>query len=137
MEFYRCVNKVYSGAVLVDPERSVGTGRIDFVVNERRWGLEFTRNGRDLQEHLDRIAPNRKYISPHIDEHLVVDCHHRIGSVKNTFAKWKGQLLFAHFSDEFDHLQILEADGAKHSETVLMDEELDPLDHFDDDTLYA
>jgi hypothetical protein len=52
-------------------------GRIDFIVQKMKWGIECVRNGCKLQEHINRFLPSGRYYpwiaSGQITEFILLD----------------------------------------------------------------
>jgi len=65
MEFYRVATSCLPNNVFVSPD--VGhvfgaTGYLDFYVNDnKQWAIELTREGKDLDEHIERFGENGEY----------------------------------------------------------------------------
>jgi len=80
-EFYRCLFTILEGHVVTSPEYVVKTGRgggtIDFVLPQKRWGLELLRDRDQLVAHMQRFEPDGQYFSMikagAIEEYLVLD----------------------------------------------------------------
>ncbi|KAK7020654.1 hypothetical protein VNI00_017692 [Paramarasmius palmivorus] len=63
-EFYRCLHELTDGAFCPSPESAqMPYGRIDFFIEEKRWGIELLRDGDRIIEHGDaqRYEPGGKY----------------------------------------------------------------------------
>ncbi|KAI9040193.1 uncharacterized protein KD926_008517 [Aspergillus affinis] len=80
-EFYRCLFPLVDGHVLISPEfviqSGIKGGTIDFLVPEKKWGLELLRESDRLQEHMDRFKPNGKYFTliekEKMDQYIVLN----------------------------------------------------------------
>ncbi|BCR93607.1 uncharacterized protein AKAW2_10653S [Aspergillus luchuensis] len=80
-EFYRCLFPLLDGHVVVSPEFVVQSdikgGTIDFLITQKKWGLELLRERDRLQEHMDRFKPNGQYYTliekGRMDYYIVLD----------------------------------------------------------------
>lgn len=80
-EFYRCLFPLLDGHVVVSPEFVVHSdtkgGTIDFLITQKKWGLELLRERDRLQEHMDRFKPNGQYSTlieeGRMDDYIVLD----------------------------------------------------------------
>jgi hypothetical protein len=80
-EYYRCVHKVTDGNVQISPEyaAAAGTraGRIDFLIPSKKWGIELTREGDKLDEHVSSFANKDAYEhwfqTPDMLDHILLD----------------------------------------------------------------
>lgn len=59
-EFYRCAHRISRGAIL-HSEFGTGTGRVDFHVFSRQWGIELIRDGDRLAQHFERFDAQGAY----------------------------------------------------------------------------
>ena len=74
-EFYRCSHKCFRGALVSLPEFGTKSGRVNFYVKSKRWGIELLRDGDRLAEHLERFSTTGVYGLPlPIDDHIIMDC---------------------------------------------------------------
>ncbi|KAJ7602051.1 hypothetical protein DFH06DRAFT_1024354, partial [Mycena polygramma] len=81
-EFYRACNEMTGGGGLwLSPEFGTSqgrAGRVDFYVGSKRWGIEFLREGDDIEGHLARFNEEGAYypwtVAGTIQEWVVVDC---------------------------------------------------------------
>jgi len=80
-EFYRCLFTKLDGHVVTSPEFVVkaGTkgGTIDFLVAQKKWGLELLRDRDRLVEHMKRFEPGGQYFSMiqsgDMEQYIVLD----------------------------------------------------------------
>lgn len=80
-EFYRCLFPLLDGHVVMSPEFIIkaGTkgGTIDFLVAQKKWGLELLRDRDRLQQHMERFEPNGQYFTMikegKMDQYIVLD----------------------------------------------------------------
>ncbi|KAJ7225967.1 hypothetical protein GGX14DRAFT_642152, partial [Mycena pura] len=81
-EFYRCLHDLAHGGILFTPEFASGSdasrpGRLDFLVHSKKWGIELTREGSDLEEHWNRFedgAYEEMKQNDLLDEYILLDC---------------------------------------------------------------
>lgn len=82
-EFYRSIHTLSSGAVCISPEfassgKARVAGRIDFFIPKMGWGIEITREGSNLREHMDRFSPHGAYgawiSSNEMSDYILLDC---------------------------------------------------------------
>jgi len=66
-EFYRCLFPLLDGHVVTSPEFVIKTGAkggtIDFLVDEKKWGIELLRERDRLLEHIQRFERNGQYLA--------------------------------------------------------------------------
>src|SRR6266567_1369225 len=66
-EFYRCLFTMLDGHIEISPEYKVraGTkdGAIDFLIAQKKWGLELLRDRDRLVGHMKRFEPGGQYFS--------------------------------------------------------------------------
>jgi len=72
-EFYRALCQVSDGQLFTVPEYG-SPGRIDFFVPAMRWGIEFTRFGDRLQEHISRFTGTGVYATMDLAAWIVLHC---------------------------------------------------------------
>ena len=63
-EFYRVATSLLPPEVYISPEygQEVGIdGQVDFYIAEYKWMIEILRDGKGLQEHVDRFMPGGQY----------------------------------------------------------------------------
>ena len=74
-EFYRYCFEPARGSIITFPEFGTKSGRVDFYVPSRKWGIELVREGDTLQEHYGRFSGGGKYATTlDIDDFIVLDC---------------------------------------------------------------
>ena len=80
-EFYRCLFTMLDGHVAISPEYVIkaGTrgGTIDFLIAQKKWGLELLRDRDRLVGHMKRFEPGGQYFSMiqsgDIERYIVLD----------------------------------------------------------------
>jgi hypothetical protein len=80
-EFYRCLFTILDGHVVTSPEFVLKTGpkggTIDFLIAQKKWGLELLRDRDRLVEHMDRFEPGGQYFSMiqsgEMEQYIVLD----------------------------------------------------------------
>lgn len=80
-EFYRCLFMLLDGHVVTSPEYVVKPGAkggtIDFLIAQKKWGLELLRERDRLVEHVKRFEPGGQYFSMiksgDMEEYIVLD----------------------------------------------------------------
>jgi hypothetical protein len=74
-EFYRCSHAYSHGSLLSFPEFEMATGRVDFYVPSKKWGVELLRDGNQLEEHSGRFSRSGAYDGTlAIDDYIILDC---------------------------------------------------------------
>jgi hypothetical protein len=82
-EFYRSLHQLAHGEVQITPEFASGkdaevTGRLDFVIPSKKWGIEITREGSKLRQHSDRFSQDGAYgemiTKGLVMDYILVDC---------------------------------------------------------------
>jgi hypothetical protein len=80
-EFYRCLFPILDGHVIMSPESMIKTGTkggtIDFLIAQKKWGLELLRDRDRLVEHMERFEPGGQYFSMiqsgNMEQYIVLD----------------------------------------------------------------
>jgi hypothetical protein len=80
-EFYRCLFPILDGHVVMSPEFIIKTGikggTIDFLIAQKKWGLELLRDRDRLVEHMKRFEPSGQYFSMiqsgDMEQYIVLD----------------------------------------------------------------
>jgi hypothetical protein len=80
-EFYRCLFPILDGHVVMSPEFVIKTGTkggtIDFLVAQKKWGLELLRDRDRLVEHMKRFEHGGQYFSMiqsgNMEQYIVLD----------------------------------------------------------------
>ena len=74
-EFYRCCHAYSKGSVLTFPEFGSKTGRVDFYIPTKKWGVELLRDGDQLEQHSARFSQTGNYGKTLcLLDHIVLDC---------------------------------------------------------------
>lgn len=74
-EFYRCCHSYSKGSVVTFPEFGTKTGRVDFYIPTKNWGVELLRDGDRLEQHSARFLPTGKYgATLCLSEYIILDC---------------------------------------------------------------
>jgi len=60
-EFYKHASTLAKGRFIAFPEFRIDSGRIDFYLPEKQWGIEIIRNGNEVAEHCGRFSTHGKY----------------------------------------------------------------------------
>jgi hypothetical protein len=80
-EFYRCLFTILDGHVVTSPEFVIktgsGGGTIDFLIAQKKWGLELLRDRNRLADHMKRFEPGGEYFSMiqsgEMEQYIVLD----------------------------------------------------------------
>lgn len=70
-EFYRSCGV---SSTLIFPEFGCSSGRVDFYVPSKEWGIELLREGRQIKEHCDRFFNDYYKDSVPVKDYIVLDC---------------------------------------------------------------
>ena len=73
-EFYRCSHRYSKGSLITFPEYGTKSGRVDFYIPSKEWGIELLRDGNQLERHSIRFFPTGTYggtIS--LSDHIILD----------------------------------------------------------------
>jgi len=72
-EFYRCCAQSSNGSLITFPEFGNATGRIDFYIPCRMWGVEVLRNGEGLANHSSHFLGSATYAQMSFDDYIMLD----------------------------------------------------------------
>jgi hypothetical protein len=81
-EFYKAFNAVVGRGVPISSEWSRGdkrhNGRVDFWIPQKQWGIEFTRDHSEIEEHCNRFKKGGQYYgwvkNGLIKDWIIIDC---------------------------------------------------------------
>jgi hypothetical protein len=73
-EFYRCSHVISRGSTMTFSEFGTTSGRVDFYVPGKKWGVELLREGQLLAQHCSRFSKSGAY-GRHLDisDYIVLD----------------------------------------------------------------
>jgi hypothetical protein len=60
-EFYRCCQRYSKGSLVTFPEYGTKSGRVDFYIPSKEWGIELLRDGDQLEQHSIRFSSTGAY----------------------------------------------------------------------------
>ncbi|KAL5365252.1 hypothetical protein BJX96DRAFT_8757 [Aspergillus floccosus] len=126
-EFYRCIDEVLKGRLVVSPEFMVncGTqaGSLDFFIPDMAWGIELVRNNDRIPEHLARFEPKGQYHrlveQRNMEEWIVLNFTTKRPSKRRT--EYDGRLYHLVFTDDFKSVEILDANLEQESSFYLLE----------------
>lgn len=96
-EFYRCCHAYSKGSVLTFPEFGTKTGRVDFYIPTKKWGVELLRDGDQLEQHSARFSQTGNYGKTLcLLDHIVLDC--RVNNPKSPHPSRLTIISSAHFT---------------------------------------
>jgi len=72
-EFYRCCAQSSNGSLITFPEFGNASGRIDFYIPCRKWGVEVLHNGEGLANHSSRFVGSGAYAQMSFDDYIMLD----------------------------------------------------------------
>ncbi|PYH96186.1 hypothetical protein BO71DRAFT_184152 [Aspergillus ellipticus CBS 707.79] len=115
-EFYRCIDEILRGRMLVSPEFAIDygnqSGSLDFYISDMNWGIELLRDNDRISEHLNRFEPGGQYHrlvqENNMNQWIVLNFTNRRPSKKRT--GHCGRLYHVVFTNNFRSFEILHAD---------------------------
>ncbi len=60
-EFYRCSHRYSKGSLVTFPEYGTKSGRVDFYIPFKKWGIELLRDGDQIEQHSIRFSSTGAY----------------------------------------------------------------------------
>jgi hypothetical protein len=72
-EFYRCCNRYSTGSLITFPEYGGASGRIDFFIPLKKWGVELLRDGDRLENHHSRFTGLGAYANMQLEDYIILD----------------------------------------------------------------
>jgi hypothetical protein len=72
-EFYRCCHAHSNGSLISFPEFGDATGRIDFYIPLKKWGVELLRDGDRLENHSSRFTGPGAYAKMEFEDYIILD----------------------------------------------------------------
>ncbi|KAL4781842.1 hypothetical protein BJX76DRAFT_359516 [Aspergillus varians] len=115
-EFYRCLFLLLDGHVVISPKFVIKTGTkggtIDFLVAEKRWGLELLRDHDRLLQHMQRFEQGGQYFSMieqgKMEQYVVLDFTDKMP--QKSHAEFQGHLYHVVFSENYRAVRVINAD---------------------------
>jgi hypothetical protein len=131
-EFYHCSHVYPNGSLLSFPEFRTATGRIDFHVQSKNWGVELLCDGNQLEEHSGRFAQSGAYGGTLvIDDYVILDCCVKT-PVKPHIRKYlcfSHIMSFSYLNEDFDKLYHVVFEN-NFTEVYILNDMLDQIDEF-------
>lgn len=72
-EFYHCCHKYSNGSLISFPGFTNASGRVDFYIPCREWGVELLRDGCGLENHASRFTGQGAYAKMKFDDYIILD----------------------------------------------------------------
>jgi hypothetical protein len=75
-KFYHCCHSRANGSLVTFPEFGISqSGRADFYIPAKQWGVELLRNGDQLEQHSGRFSQSESYetVLP-LSNYIILDC---------------------------------------------------------------
>lgn len=73
-EFYRCFHLCTESSLVTFPEDRNASGRVDFFIPHKNWGVELLRDGHDLDQHTGRFSTGDSYQSNFVlEDYIILD----------------------------------------------------------------
>jgi hypothetical protein len=72
-EWYRCCHTFAKGSLITFPEFGNKSGRIDFYIPAKKWGVALLRDGDNIGGHLARFEGSGAYAGFGLDDYIVLD----------------------------------------------------------------
>ncbi|BAE64934.1 unnamed protein product [Aspergillus oryzae RIB40] len=113
-EFYRCLFPILDGHFVLSPEFVVKAGpkggTIDFLIAEKKWGLELLRERDRLVEHMRRFEQHGQYYSMlksgEMEQYIVLDFTNT--APKKSRPEYKKKLYHVVFTDNYRHVDVID-----------------------------
>ncbi|OJJ96249.1 hypothetical protein ASPACDRAFT_47019 [Aspergillus aculeatus ATCC 16872] len=115
-EFYRCLFPLLiERHITVAPEYLIKTGirsgRIDFLVPQKQWGVELLRSGDRIQQHMQRFKTKGPYFpllrEKLIQEYIVLNFTRT--PPRKSYPAYRGHLYHIVFSEDFRSVRVVDA----------------------------
>ncbi|KAG8834581.1 hypothetical protein FRC17_008250 [Serendipita sp. 399] len=105
-EFYRCCYLHTNGALLSFPGYGNVSGRTDFYIPRKKWGIELLRDGDRLEQHSGRFSDQSAYAKDFdVSDHIILDFRVRIPKKPHANI---ANLYHVVFRDDFSRVDILD-----------------------------
>ncbi|KAI9045925.1 uncharacterized protein KD926_005868 [Aspergillus affinis] len=114
-EFYRCLFPLLDGHVVMSPEFVIQSdtkgGTIDFLLIQKKWGVELLRDRNRLQEHMNRFKPNGQYFTliekGKMDQYIVLNFTNILP--RKSHPEFRDHLYHVVFSEEYQKVTVIDA----------------------------
>jgi len=72
-EWYRCCHLYSKGSLITFPEFGNASGRVDFYIPVKKWGVELLRDGDGLENHSSRFTGTGAYAKMEFEDYIILD----------------------------------------------------------------
>ncbi|RAH75635.1 uncharacterized protein BO66DRAFT_445672 [Aspergillus aculeatinus CBS 121060] len=126
-EFYRCLFPLLlEYQIKMAPEylikSGVRSGRIDFLIEQKRWGLELLRNSNRVRQHMQRFKKDGQYFTmlnrKLIQDYVVLNFTRKMP--QKSYAEYRGHLYHVVFSEDFRIVRIIDASDLSEVTTLVL-----------------
>ncbi|KAL3433467.1 hypothetical protein BDV09DRAFT_196699 [Aspergillus tetrazonus] len=132
-EFYRCLFPLLDGHVIMSPEYVIkaGTngGTIDFLVAQKKWGLELLRDRDRISQHMARFEPGGQYFimiqNGEMEQYAVLDFTDKLP--QKFRPEFRGNLYHVVFSENFRKVKVIDASDLSEVDSVVLMENANPI----------
>ncbi|KAF7586255.1 hypothetical protein BBP40_009192 [Aspergillus hancockii] len=133
-EFYCCLFPLPDGHVAMSPESVIKTGpkggTIDFLVAQKKRGLELLRDRDWLQQHIERFEPNRQYFTMikegKMDQYIVLDFANKLP--QKARPGFKGRLYHVAFSENYRKVGVIDASDLSEVDSFVLMEKTNSME---------
>jgi hypothetical protein len=78
-EFFRCCHSYSKGCLVTLPEYGTQSGRTDFYIPSKKWGIKLLRDGDMLEEHSNRLLSSGSFgRTLDLSDYIILDCRNKV-----------------------------------------------------------
>ncbi|KAL4814738.1 hypothetical protein BDW67DRAFT_176907 [Aspergillus spinulosporus] len=133
-EFYRCLFPLLDGHVIMSPEYVIkqGTdgGTIDFLVPQKKWGLELLRDRDRISQHMARFEPGGQYYTMiqngKMEQYAVLDFTDK--PPQKFRPEFRGHLYHVVFSENHRKVKVIDASDLSVVDSFVLMENANPIE---------
>ncbi|PYI27682.1 hypothetical protein BP00DRAFT_352884 [Aspergillus indologenus CBS 114.80] len=126
-EFYRCLFPLLlEYQIKMAPEYLIKTGvrsgRIDFLIEQKKWGLELLRNSDRIRQHMQRFEEDGPYFTMIkkrlIEDYVVLNFTRNVP--QKAYPEYRGHLYHVVFTNDFRNVRIIDASDLTEVNTLVL-----------------
>lgn len=133
-EFYRCLFPLLDGHVIMSPEYVIKAGSnggtIDFLVAQKKWGLELLRDRDRISQHMARFGPDGQYFTMiqggEMEQYVVLDFTDKLP--QKARPEFRGYLYHVVFSENYRKVNVIDASDLSEVASFVLIETATPVE---------
>ncbi|KAL4744277.1 hypothetical protein BDW72DRAFT_212891 [Aspergillus terricola var. indicus] len=133
-EFHRCLFPLLDGHVIMSPEYVIKAGTnggiIDFLVAQKKWGLELLRDRDRISQHMARFEPGGQYFtmiqSGKMEQYVVLDFTDKFP--QKSRPEFRGYLYHVVFSENYGKVKVTDGSDLSEVDSFVLMQNANPIE---------